>query len=81
MIPRYGVQVYGVEASDMADIARTLVAANQLDDTITIIKGKAEEIELPEKVYSRNPGPVTTLCCPHKAFTDLDCFKKVKISC
>lgn len=42
--------VYAVELSGMADCARELVAANGLRDRITVIKGKMEEVELPERV-------------------------------
>ncbi|KAF8387842.1 hypothetical protein HHK36_026503 [Tetracentron sinense] len=42
--------VYAVEASDMVDYARRLIAGNPvLGQRITIIKGKVEEVELPEK--------------------------------
>ena len=34
----------------MADFAKILVEANGLSDVITIIKGAAEDVELPEKV-------------------------------
>lgn len=43
-------KVYAVEASNMAQYAQQLVAANNLSDRITVIAGKIEEIELPEKV-------------------------------
>jgi len=43
-------KVYAVEASDMADMARKLVEANGWRDVIEIVKGKVEEIELPEDV-------------------------------
>lgn len=43
-------RVYAVEASNMAQYAQQLVAANSLSDRITVIAGKIEEIELPEKV-------------------------------
>ncbi|KAG7396702.1 Histone-arginine methyltransferase carm1 [Phytophthora boehmeriae] len=43
-------KVYAVELSNMADCARELVAANGLSDRITVIKGKMEEVELPEQV-------------------------------
>ena len=45
-----GAQVYGIDASDMADYAKILVEKNGLSDVITIIKGKVEDLELPEKV-------------------------------
>ncbi|CAN7013989.1 unnamed protein product [Brassica oleracea var. botrytis] len=42
--------VYAVEASEMADYARRLIAGNPLlAERITVIKGKIEDVELPEK--------------------------------
>ena len=43
-------RVYAVEASNMAQYAQQLVTSNNLSDRITVIAGKIEEIELPEKV-------------------------------
>ncbi len=43
-------RVYAVDASDAAHIAQTLVDANGFGSKIKVIKGKLEEIELPEKV-------------------------------
>lgn len=43
-------KVYAVEASNMAQYAQQLVASNNLNDRITVIAGKIEEIDLPEKV-------------------------------
>lgn len=43
-------KVYAVEASNMAQYAQQLVASNNLSDRITVIAGKIEEIDLPEKV-------------------------------
>ncbi|KAJ7296007.1 hypothetical protein O6H91_01G051100 [Diphasiastrum complanatum] len=40
--------VYAVECSNMADTAREIVKGNGYDNVITVIKGKVEEIELPE---------------------------------
>lgn len=42
--------VYAVELSGMAECARELVAANGLESRITVIRGKMEEVELPEHV-------------------------------
>lgn len=42
--------MYAIEASDMAVRAAQLMTANGLADRITVIKGKIEEIELPEPV-------------------------------
>ena len=44
-------QVIGVECSSIIDQAQQIIQANGLEDKITLIKGKVEEIELPvEKV-------------------------------
>jgi len=43
-------KVYAVEASNMANHAELLVAANNLSDKIIVIAGKIEEIDLPEQV-------------------------------
>ena len=40
-------KVFAVECSDIAEQARKIVAANDFEDVIEIIKGKIEEIELP----------------------------------
>jgi len=43
-------KVYAVEASDIADQAELLVKQNKLSHKVTIVKGKVEEIEIPEPV-------------------------------
>ncbi|KAF0689684.1 Aste57867_18889 [Aphanomyces stellatus] len=43
-------RVYGVELSAMADFAKKLISENGLSDKIVIVKGKMEEVELPEMV-------------------------------
>lgn len=44
-------KVFAVDNSDIADQARQIVQDNNLSDTVVVIKGKVEEIELPvEKV-------------------------------
>jgi len=43
-------KVYCVDASDIADHAKKIVEHNGLSHVIQVIKGKMEEIELPEKV-------------------------------
>ncbi|KAH9311838.1 hypothetical protein KI387_026873, partial [Taxus chinensis] len=54
--------VYAVEASDMVDYARKLVAGNpSLGERITVIKGKVEEVELPEKADILISEPMGTL--------------------
>lgn len=42
--------VYAVDASNIADQARMIISHNGAADKITVIKGKVEEIQLPEKV-------------------------------
>ncbi|CAA0834181.1 Probable histone-arginine methyltransferase 1.4 [Striga hermonthica] len=54
--------VYAVEASEMADYARKLIAGNpSLSPRITVIKGKVEEVELPEKADILISEPMGTL--------------------
>ncbi|ONK61593.1 uncharacterized protein A4U43_C08F31580 [Asparagus officinalis] len=54
--------VYAVEASDMAEYARRLIAGNpSLGQRITVIKGKVEEAELPEKADILISEPMGTL--------------------
>ena len=40
--------VYAVEASDIADVAQRVFAANGVDDRVTLIRGWSRDIELPE---------------------------------
>uniref|UniRef100_A0A7S3ZEE2 type I protein arginine methyltransferase n=2 Tax=Lotharella globosa TaxID=91324 RepID=A0A7S3ZEE2_9EUKA len=42
--------VYAVDASKMADYTKRIVKANNADHVVKVIKGKIEDIELPEKV-------------------------------
>ncbi|XP_062108641.1 probable histone-arginine methyltransferase 1.4 isoform X2 [Humulus lupulus] len=54
--------VYAVEASEMAEYARKLIAGNPaLSQRITVIKGKVEEVELPEKADILISEPMGTL--------------------
>lgn len=42
--------MYAVEASNMAETARRLAEENGYKDKLIVIKGKVEEIEVPEPV-------------------------------
>ncbi|XP_058758268.1 probable histone-arginine methyltransferase 1.3 isoform X2 [Vicia villosa] len=54
--------VYAVEASEMAEYARKLIAGNpKLAQRITVIKGKVEDVELPEKADILISEPMGTL--------------------
>ncbi|CAL5343203.1 unnamed protein product [Camellia sinensis] len=54
--------VYAVEASEMAKYARKLIAGNPLlAQRITVVKGKVEEVELPEKADILISEPMGTL--------------------
>lgn len=44
-------KVYAVEATKMADHARALVNANNLDHIVEVIEGSVEDISLPEKGF------------------------------
>ncbi|CAG8735821.1 315_t:CDS:2, partial [Gigaspora rosea] len=39
--------VYGIDMSNIIDQARQIIIDNRLDNNITLIKGKMEEVELP----------------------------------
>ncbi|GJP61967.1 hypothetical protein CLOP_g19084 [Closterium sp. NIES-67] len=41
-------KVYAMECSEIAECAREIVAANHMSHIITVIKGKVEDVELPE---------------------------------
>lgn len=43
-------RVIAVECSNIIDYAQKIVEANRLDDVITLVKGKVEEIELPDGI-------------------------------
>lgn len=43
-------KVIAIECSNIVEFARKIVAANNLDDTITIVKGKVEEVTLPDGI-------------------------------
>lgn len=40
-------QVFAVECSNIVDYAKQIIEANHFSDTITVVKGKVEEIDLP----------------------------------
>jgi hypothetical protein len=42
--------VYAVDASEIAEQARLVVAHNGLADTVSVIRGRVEDIVLPEPV-------------------------------
>jgi len=43
-------KVIGIECSGIVDHARNIVKANNLDHVVTLVKGKVEEVELPDGV-------------------------------
>ncbi|KAJ3683723.1 hypothetical protein LUZ60_013950 [Juncus effusus] len=54
--------VYAVEASEMAEYAHKLISGNpSLGQRITVVKGKVEEVELPEKADILISEPMGTL--------------------
>lgn len=53
-------KVYAVDASGIAEHAERIVADNGFADVITVIRGKMEEVELPEKVRDRKSVVLTT---------------------
>lgn len=54
-------KVYAVEASNAADDAEILVHANGMSDIITVVRGKIEEVILPEKADILISEPMGTL--------------------
>lgn len=44
-------KVYAVEATKMAEHARELVKANNVQDVVEVIEGSMEDVILPEKGY------------------------------
>lgn len=48
----------GIDMSDIIDDAREIVKANGLEDKITLIKGKVEDVTLPVSLGSTRGG-----CC------------------
>ena len=43
-------KVIGIDCSNIIDRARQIVKQNDLDDVITLIKGKVEEVSLPDNI-------------------------------
>ncbi|KNC70014.1 hypothetical protein SARC_17465, partial [Sphaeroforma arctica JP610] len=53
--------VYAIEASHMAVGARTLAEGNGFGDRLIVIKGKVEEVDVPEQVDMIISEPMGTL--------------------
>lgn len=43
-------RVIGIECSNIVEYAKQIVEANHLSDVITIVKGKVEEVQLPDGI-------------------------------
>lgn len=43
-------KVIGIECSEIVDLTKTIIKDNRFDDVITIVKGKVEEVELPDGI-------------------------------
>jgi ribosomal protein L11 methylase PrmA len=43
-------KVFGIDCSNIVDQAQEIVKANHMEDVISIIKGKVEEVELPDGI-------------------------------
>ena len=43
-------RVFGIDCSDIVNQAQEIVKQNNLDDIVSIIKGKVEEVELPDGI-------------------------------
>lgn len=47
---KYGAgRVYAIEAGGIASVARSMFAANEVDDVVTLVEGRSTRVELPEK--------------------------------
>ncbi|CAM9252228.1 unnamed protein product [Ectocarpus fasciculatus] len=68
-------RVYAVEASDVAEAAQQLVDANHMSSIIKVIKGKVEEIELPEKVDVIVSEPIGFLLVHERM---LECYVRAR---
>eukprot|EP00903_Cladosiphon_okamuranus_P006197 g6094.t1 len=68
-------RVYAVEASDVAEAAQQLVEANHMSSIIKVVKGKVEEIELPEKVDVIVSEPIGFLLVHERM---LECYVKAR---
>ena len=62
-----------MEASGSAEIARRLAEANGFQNVVTIVKGKVEEITLPEKVDVIISEPIGFLLV-HERMLGENCF-------
>lgn len=54
-------KVIGIDCSNIIDRARQIVKQNDLDDIITLIKGKVEEVSLPDNI--QQVRTYSYLCC------------------
>lgn len=61
-------KVFGIDCSDIVNQAQEIVKANHLDEIITIIKGKVEEVELPDGI-EKVDLVITTQCVLSIALT------------
>ena len=43
-------RVIGIDKSNIIDRAKEIVKANNLDQTVTLIKGEVEKVELPDGI-------------------------------
>ncbi len=48
-------RVFGIDCSNIVDQAQEIVKANHMEDVISIIKGKVEEVELPDGITKVHP--------------------------
>jgi len=69
-------KVYAVEASNMADFAKKLVQGNGLENVIEVVKGKLEDIDLPEPVDVIVSEPIGVLLVHERM---LETFVKARI--
>lgn len=54
-------RVFGIDCSDIVNQATEIVKANNLDQIVSIVKGKVEEVELPEGI-EKVPNSLSLHC-------------------
>lgn len=68
--------VYAVDASDSVLVAEKLAKANGMSDRVKVIKGKIEEIELPEKVDVIISEPIGFLLVHERMLESFVCARE-----
>ena len=57
-------KVIGIDMSNIIDRAKEIVKANNLDGVVSLVKGKVEEVQLPDGIEKVNRMPCWNLTQP-----------------